>query len=198
LIRFHKPYGVLSQFTTADDRPTLARFIDVPGVHCAGRLDFDSEGLLLLTDDGRLQSRIAHPKHKLEKVYLAQVVVDRRQPPDWPRTLAALLRGVELRDGLSRPTFAELLEEAPKLPSRDPPIPPHRATNSRWLRIGMTSGRNREVRRMLAAVGHPVLRLVRVRIGPFELGDLARGAYAIESVHLPVDQASSSHARRRR
>jgi len=195
LVRFHKPYGVLSQFTSPDDRPTLARFIDVPGVYCAGRLDFDSEGLLLLTDDGKLQSRIAHPRHKLEKVYLAQVAAERR---DLPRTLERLRSGVTLRDGPSRPTFVELLDAEPKLAVRDPPVAPHRAAASAWLRVGMASGRNREVRRLLAAVGHPVLRLVRVQIGPFALGDLKPGEFAIEAVHLPAGQASSSHLRRRR
>jgi 23S rRNA pseudouridine2457 synthase len=193
LVRFHKPYGVLSQFTTRDGRPTLARYIDVPGVYCAGRLDFDSEGLLLLTDDGRLQSRIANPKHKLEKVYLAQV----EAPSDWQTALARLRHGIALRDGTSRATFVEKLGAPPQLPRREPPVTAHRAAASTWLRVGIGSGRNREVRRMLAAAGCPVLRLVRVRIGPFELGDLAPGQYAIETVHVPANQTSSQPRRRR-
>ena len=204
LVRFYKPYGVLSQFTTRDERPTLARYLDVPDVRCAGRLDFDSEGLLLLTDDGRLQSRIADPKHKLEKVYLAQVerAPVGEVPSEWRDALERLRRGVALRDGRSRVTFVEKLDAPPRLPPRDPPVVAHRAAASAWLRVGMVSGRNREVRRMLAAVGCPVLRLVRVRIGPFDLGDLAPGQFAIESVHLPTtppkrDQASSQPRRRR-
>ena len=180
LIRFHKPFRVLSQFTDANSRDTLARFVDVPGVYPAGRLDFDSEGLLLLTDNGALQAHIANPQFKLEKVY--QVQVEGR--PD-PGALARLISGVALRDGVSRAVHASVLSESPRFASRVPPIPErHRATSS-WVEVVLTTGKNRQVRRMLAAVGHPVLRLVRTQIGPWRLGELTPGEWAVESVHMP-------------
>lgn len=180
LIRFFKPFRVLSQFTDADGRRTLADFIDIPGVYTAGRLDYDSEGLLLLTDDGALQARIAHPKHKLEKVYAIQVEGTPSQT-----TLDRLTQGVMLRDGLSRAINAKQTTEPSSLPPRDPPIPPrHRESNS-WVSIVLATGKNRQVRRMLAAVGHPVLRLIRTGIGPWTLDDLAPGEWKEEAVHLP-------------
>ncbi len=180
LIRFFKPFRVLSQFTDPDGRATLASFIDVPGVYTAGRLDYDSEGLLLLTDDGALQARIAHPKHKLEKTYAVQVEGTPTQA-----TLDRLVHGVVLRDGLSRAVSATPSAEPTNLPSRNPPIPPrHRDSNS-WISVVLNTGRNRQVRRMLAAVGHPVLRLMRTRIGPWTLDDLAPGEWKEEAVHLP-------------
>lgn len=188
LIRFYKPYGVLSQFTTKDDRRTLADFITVDGVYAAGRLDFDSEGLLLLTDDGRLQARIADPRHRMEKIYLAQVLCETADPEDaahWSRVADALARGVVLRDGTSRASRFERLVAEPALPPRTPPVVARHARSSVWVRIGLRSGRNREVRRLLAAVGHPVLRLVRVRIGPFDLEGLTPGDWRAEEVGLP-------------
>lgn len=180
LIRFFKPFRVLSQFTDPEGRATLASFIDVPGVYTAGRLDYDSEGLLLLTDDGALQARIAHPKHKLEKTYAVQVEGTPTQA-----TLDRLVHGVVLRDGLSRAVSATPSAEPTNLPSRNPPIPPrHRDSNS-WVSVVLDTGRNRQVRRMLAAVGHPVLRLMRTRIGPWTLDDLAPGEWKEEAVHLP-------------
>ena len=180
LIRFFKPYRVLSQFTDSQSRTTLARYIDVAGVRPAGRLDFDSEGLLLLTDDGALQARIAHPKFKLEKTYLAQV----EGMPD-PANLAQLTRGVELRDGVSRALRVTRLDVPPKVDARDPPIPPRHRESSSWVEIVLNTGKNRQVRRMLAAVGHPVLRLIRTRIGPWSLAGLQPGQWIQESVHLP-------------
>ena len=179
LIRFFKPFRVLSQFTDAQGRSTLADFIDVPGVYTAGRLDFDSEGLLLLTDDGALQARIAHPKYKLEKAYLAQVDGAPSQA-----TLDQLTRGVTLRDGVSRAVSATRTEPA-CVPSRDPPIPLRHRESSAWVNVVLDTGKNRQVRRMLAAVGHPVLRLVRTRIGPWKIDDLAPGQWKEEAVHLP-------------
>jgi len=180
LIRFFKPFRVLSQFTDAKGRTTLARFIDRGGVYPAGRLDFDSEGLLLLTDDGALQARIAHPDFKLEKTYLVQI---EGHPTD--ETLKRLLVGIPLKDGISRALQASRLDRAPALPSRTPPIPPRYETRHTWVKVVLNTGRNRQVRRMLAAAGHPVLRLVRTQIGPWHLGRLLPGEWSEESVHLP-------------
>ena len=180
LLRFFKPFRVLSQFTDANGRRTLADFIDVPGVYTAGRLDYDSEGLLLLTDDGALQTRIAHPKHKLEKVYAVQV-----EGMPTQTTLDRLVQGVTLRDGLSRAVSAKPAAEPARLPLRDPPIPPRHRESSSWVNVVLDTGKNRQVRRMLAAVGHPVLRLVRIRIGPWKLDDLSPGEWKAEAIHLP-------------
>ena len=174
LIAFNKPFGVLSQFTDAKSptkRATLSDFIDVPGVYPAGRLDRDSEGLLLLTDDGRLQARIADPKFKLPKTYLVQV-----EGVASETALESLRRGVMLNDGPTRPAAAERIDD-PALWPRDPPIRYRASIPDCWLRLTITEGRNRQVRRMTAAVGHPTLRLVRWRIGDWTLADLAPGAY---------------------
>lgn len=185
LLRFYKPFGVLSQFRDPM-RPTLADFVPVPGVYPAGRLDRDSEGLLLLTDDGALQSRIAEPRHKLPKHYWVQV--EARPGPDdvvdLARTLAA---GVTLKDGVASARSLRALGE-PELPERDPPVTAHRAGRSSWLEVVLTSGRNRQVRRMLAAVGLPVLRLHRARIGPFDLEGLAPGQW--DTVAVPDELAA--------
>jgi 23S rRNA pseudouridine2457 synthase len=188
LIRLNKPYGVLCQFRDADGRPTLASLLDRPGVYPAGRLDFDSEGLLLLTDDGPLQARIAEPRHKLAKTYLVQV----EARPDQAAFLAAAERlraGVPLRDGVARAVSARQID-APDLPPRAPPVTPHRAGRSSWVEVVLTEGRNRQVRRMLAAVGMPVLRLVRSRIGSIDLDGLRPGEW--ESIEVPADLAASS------
>ena len=174
LIRFNKPYGVLCQFTderATSPRPTLAQFIDVPGVYPAGRLDFDSEGLVLLTDDGRLQARIADPTFKLPKTYLVQVEGD----PDGA-ALERLARGVALKDGLTLPAEVARID-APELWPRDPPIRARKSVPDAWLRITIREGRNRQVRRMTAAVGLPTLRLVRWSIGDWTVAGLAPGAY---------------------
>jgi 23S rRNA pseudouridine2457 synthase len=167
-----KPYGVLCRFTDQAGRPTLADFVDVPGVYPAGRLDRDSEGLLLLTDDGRLASRITHPRYKLPKVYLAQV-----EGIPGAETLARLRAGVEIKGGKTRPTQADLLDAEPLLPPRPVPIRYRKSIPTAWLRLTLREGRNRQVRRMTAAVGHPTLRLVRVAIGPVELGSLQPGEW---------------------
>ena len=173
LLRFNKPYGVLSQFTPEGRWRGLKDFIDVAGVYVAGRLDADSEGLLLLTSDGALQARIADPRFKLEKTYWAQV----EGVPD-EAALEALRRGVQLNDGITRPAKARLMVPPPELWSREPPIRHRLASPTAWLQLAITEGRNRQVRRMTAAVGHPCLRLVRAAIGPYTLDGLAPGAYA--------------------
>jgi 23S rRNA pseudouridine2457 synthase len=174
LIAFNKPYGVLCQFTdarTATPRPTLARFIDVPGVYPAGRLDFDSEGLLLLTGDGPLQARIADPKFKLPKTYLVQVEGDAGDA-----ALAALQRGVVLKDGQTRPAEVDRIA-TPDLWPRTPPIRVRQSIPDCWLKLTIREGRNRQVRRMTAAVGHPTLRLVRWSIGDWTLDGIAPGTW---------------------
>ena len=180
LLRFNKPYGVLSQFTPEGRWCGLKDFIDVPGVYVAGRLDADSEGLLLLTSDGQLQARIADPRFKLEKTYWAQV---EGLPDD--AVLEALRRGVQLNDGPTRPAKARLMVPAPVLWAREPPIRHRLASPTAWLELAITEGRNRQVRRMTAAVGHPCLRLVRAAIGPYTLEGLAPGAWsALDSTAL--------------
>ncbi len=174
LILFNKPFGVLSQFSGGaggDARDTLAAWIDRPGVYPAGRLDRDSEGLLLLTADGALQARIADPKFKLPKVYLVQV---EGTPGD--AALHALRSGITLKDGPTRPAGAEIAAP-PDLWPRDPPVRFRKSVPDAWLRITLSEGRNRQVRRMTAAVGLPTLRLVRWSIGPWSLDGLAPGAW---------------------
>ncbi len=172
LILFNKPWGVLSQFTDeGSGHPTLADYIAVPGVYPAGRLDRDSEGLLLLTDDGRLQARIADPKHKVAKTYWAQVEGE----PD-EAALAALRSGVRLKDGMTRPALAERIEP-PAIWPRDPPVRFRKSVPDCWIALTITEGRNRQVRRMTAAVGHPTLRLVRWRVGDWTLEGVAPGTW---------------------
>jgi 23S rRNA pseudouridine2457 synthase len=174
LILFNKPYGVMSQFTDARSetaRPTLSHYIDMPGVYPAGRLDLDSEGLLLLTDDGRLQARIANPRFKTPKTYLVQVEGDPQ-----PDALEQLRRGVMLKDGMTLPAEASLIE-TPKLWQRDPPVRFRKTVPDRWISLTIREGKNRQVRRMTAAVGHPTLRLVRWRIGDWSIDDLAPGEW---------------------
>ena len=182
LILFNKPYGVLSQFTDRQGgRPTLADFISLPGVRPAGRLDYDSEGLLLLTDDGRVHARIADPRHKMPKTYWVQV----EGLPDAP-ALAALREGVVLRDGPTLPAQARLMAEPVGLWPRDPPIRYRAAIPTAWLELTIREGRNRQVRRMTAAVGHPTLRLIRGAIGSWSLDGLAPGQW--RSVRWPEEQ----------
>ncbi|MFL9841632.1 rRNA large subunit pseudouridine synthase E [Sphingomonas sp. ST-64] len=172
LILFNKPWGVLSQFTDeGSGHPTLADYIDVPGVYPAGRLDRDSEGLLLLTDDGRLQARIADPRHKVAKTYWAQVEGE----PD-TAALEALRRGVRLKDGMTRPAQVERIDP-PTLWPRDPPVRFRKSVPDCWIALTITEGRNRQVRRMTAAVGHPTLRLVRWRVGDWSVDTITPGAW---------------------
>lgn len=171
LILFNKPFQVMCQFTGEGNRATLSDYIPLPEVYPAGRLDFDSEGLLLLTNAGWLQHRIADPKHKLPKTYLVQI---ERVPTD--QALKQLSRGVKLSDGVTRPAKVELIEE-PALWPRIPPIRERKTVPTAWLRLIITEGRNRQVRRMTAAIGHPTLRLIREKIGEWELGDLQPGEW---------------------
>ena len=176
LIAFNKPYGVLSQFTdkgtAGSTRPTLSAYIDVPGVYPAGRLDRDSEGLLLLTDDGKLQARIAEPKHKMEKTYWAQV----EGLPD-EAALQAFRTGLDLKDGRTRPARVALIDEPPGLWERDPPIRYRKSVPDCWLEISISEGKNRQVRRMTAAIGHPTLRLIRCSVGDWTLDGLKPGEW---------------------
>lgn len=175
LVLFNKPYGMLSQFTDRESarsaRATLSDSIDLPGVYPAGRLDRDSEGLLLLTDDGRLQARIADPRFKMAKTYLVQV---EGEPGE--SSLEALRRGVQLKDGLTRPAEVESIAE-PQLWPRDPPVRFRKSVPDCWLRLTIREGRNRQVRRMTAAVGLPTLRLVRWRIGDWTLDGIEPGQW---------------------
>lgn len=175
LILFNKPYGVLPQFTdrgtAGSARATLSDYIDVSGVYPAGRLDLDSEGLMLLTDDGALQARIADPKFKMAKTYLVQVEGD-----VGAEALARLRQGVVLKDGLTRPAEAERIAD-PALWPRDPPIRVRQSIPDRWIKLTIREGRNRQVRRMTAAVGHPTLRLVRWGIGDWTVLGMGVGEW---------------------
>jgi 23S rRNA pseudouridine2457 synthase len=172
LILLNKPFGALCQFSGGEGRPTLADFVAVPGVYPAGRLDADSEGLLLLTDDGALQHRIADPRHKLPKLYLVQV----EGVPD-ETALQALRGGVDLRDGRTLPCEARQCEPPAWLWPRDPPVRMRKTVPDAWLEIVLREGRNRQVRRMTAAVGLPTLRLVRLAVGPWRVEGLAPGQW---------------------
>ncbi|KAF1051113.1 MAG: Ribosomal large subunit pseudouridine synthase E [Delftia tsuruhatensis] len=172
LLCFNKPYGVLSQFTPEGRWRGLKEYIDVPGVHAAGRLDADSEGLLLLTNDGPLQARIADPRFKMEKTYWVQV----EGLPD-EAALQALRQGVQLNDGMTLPAQARRLEPPPVLWQRDPPIRVRQNIPDCWIELVIREGRNRQVRRMTAAIGHPTLRLVRAAIGPYTLDGLDPGQW---------------------
>jgi 23S rRNA pseudouridine2457 synthase len=184
LIRFNKPYGVLTQFTDREaGRSTLADYISIPGVYVAGRLDRDSEGLLLLTDDGRLQARITDPRDKMPKVYWVQV----EGIPD-DGALRRLQRGVVLNDGLTRPAEARRIEEPAGLWPRDPPVRYRASVPTSWIQLTLREGRNRQVRRMTAAVGFPTLRLIRYAIGDWMLDGLALGVWEF------VEQKSNTGA----
>jgi len=171
----NKPFQVLCQFTDAGGRATLRDHVGLPGVYAAGRLDYDSEGLVILTDDGRLQHLISDPRHKLEKTYLVQV-------EGWAdeQKIAPLRSGVWLKDGQTRPARVEVIDQ-PDLWDRHPPIRERRLIPTSWLRLTIREGRNRQVRRMTAAVGMPTLRLVRIRVGEWELGDLRPGQWRLAS-----------------
>lgn len=172
LLLFNKPYGVLTQFSAIDGRPTLKDYIPVPGVYPAGRLDVDSEGLLLLTDDGNLQASISDPRHKLAKRYWAQV-----DGTVLAGALQTLRGGLDLGDFCTRPCQARLIDEPAGLWPREPPIRYRKAIPTSWLEIELKEGKNRQVRRMTAKVGHPTLRLIRWAIGPWTLEGLLPGQW---------------------
>ena len=176
LVLFNKPYGVLSQFTDADGRRTLKDFIDLPGVYPAGRLDKDSEGLLLLTDDGRLQARLSHPRHAKRKTYWVQV----EREPD-AAALRQLREGVRLKDGPARAVTVRRMEP-PAVWERDPPVRYRKTVPTAWLKLVLDEGRNRQVRRMTAAVGHPTLRLIRAAVDRWHLGNLLPGELCVEAL----------------
>jgi 23S rRNA pseudouridine2457 synthase len=189
LILLNKPYEVLTQFTSPDGRATLADFVKAPGLYPAGRLDYDSEGLVLLTDEGRLQHRLSHPRWKVEKTYYAQV----ENIPD-AAALDALRSGVQLSDGITQPARAELVDEPTWLWPRNPPIRYRKAIPTQWIALTIREGRNRQVRRMTAAVGHPTLRLIRWSVGPWTLSGLQPG----ESRRVPAQEIGRFLLRRGR
>jgi 23S rRNA pseudouridine2457 synthase len=170
ILRFWKPFNVLTQFTDPEGRATLGDYIPVKGVYAAGRLDYDSEGLLILTDNARLKTRLTDPAFAHPRTYLVQV----ERIPD-AAALARLRQGIELNDGLTRPAQVELLDTPPDLPPRSVPVRVRKTVPDCWLRLTLTEGRNRQVRRMTAAVGHPTLRLVRWAVGPITLEGLQPG-----------------------
>jgi len=171
LILFNKPMNVLCQFTDTEGRITLADYIRVPEVYAAGRLDYDSEGLVVLTDDGRLQKEIADPKHKMPKTYLVQV-----EGIPTKESLRKLSQGVHLKDGITRPATVSVISE-PAVWERIPPIRFRKNVPTSWLKLTISEGRNRQVRRMTAAVGYPTLRLIRWRVGPWSLNKLPVGKW---------------------
>lgn len=171
LVLLNKPYNVLSQFTDQEDRETLADYIAIKNVYPAGRLDQDSEGLLLLTEHGKLQNLIASPTFKLAKTYWAQVDGDINDD-----AIDALKKGVILKGGITAPAKATIIDD-PEVWPRNPPIRERKSIPTSWIELSITEGRNRQVRRMTAAVGYPTLRLIRVAIGPWDLGDLQPGQY---------------------
>nr|WP_297460199.1 pseudouridine synthase [uncultured Halomonas sp.] len=180
LYLLHKPYRMLSQFTDSQGRATLAEVIGVPGIYAAGRLDYDSEGLLLLTDDGALIHRISDPRHKQPKTYWVQV----EGTPDGA-ALDALRQGVTLKDGPTRPARVRPLRD-PTVAPRQPPIRQRENAPCTWLELTISEGRNRQVRRMTAHIGHPTLRLIRVAIGGWRLDGLQPGEWRSETLHAPA------------
>lgn len=181
LILFNKPFNVLCQFTDesehASDRETLANYIEHKGFYAAGRLDRDSEGLLLLTNDGQLQHKISDPQHKMAKTYLAQVEGDVTR-----EAIKQLQKGVKLKDGLTRPAQCKKIVEPMRLWQRTPPIRVRQNIPTSWIELTLSEGKNRQVRRMTAAVGFPTLRLIRARIGPWALDALQPGEYRLISI----------------
>ena len=180
VVLFNKPFRVLSQFRSDDGRDTLAKYLSIPGIYPAGRLDFDSEGLMILTDDGQLQAQISHPKHKLQKTYWVQIDGDIDN-----NALQQLRDGVMLNDGATLPAQVRKIAEPSDLWPRTPPVRVRKQIPTSWIEIKISEGRNRQVRRMTAEVGHPTLRLIRAAIGNWRLGELAPGEFSRQTVHRP-------------
>ncbi|MGJ3257029.1 MAG: pseudouridine synthase [Alcanivorax sp.] len=191
LILLNKPFQVLSQFSDDQGRRTLREFVPVPGVYPAGRLDWDSEGLLLLTDDGALQARISDPRFHLPKTYLVQV-----EGKPGEQELQKLRQGITLKDGPCRPARVEAIQ-APDLWPRHPPVRTRKTVADSWLKLTIDEGRNRQVRRMTAAIGYPTLRLVRWQIGDWDLSGLATGEWRSMAIHAPKAPATKRRRPRR-
>jgi len=187
---FNKPFQVLSQFTDTEQRNTLAQFIDIPKIYPAGRLDYDSEGLLILTGDGQLQARIAEPKNKLGKTYWVQVEGEIDQD-----AISKLQHGVTLKDGKTKPAKASIIPP-PNIWQRTPPIRKRVNDITSWIELTITEGKNRQVRRMTAEVGFPTLRLIRYSIGNWTLDDIAPGNFKKVDVHLPKKTTYPKHSKR--
>ena len=177
IVLFNKPFQVLSQFSASGGKQTLADYIDIPDVYPAGRLDFDSEGLLLLTNSGVLQAKISNPKFKQPKVYLVQV----ENIPD-QKAILNLSRGVALKESVTLPAKAQLIDQPDWLWTRDPPIRQRKEIPTQWLSLEISEGKNRQVRRMTAAVGHPTLRLIRTQIADWSLDGLTPGNHKVLNV----------------
>jgi 23S rRNA pseudouridine2457 synthase len=195
LVLLNKPFGVLSQFTGEPGQRTLADYVKEKAVYAAGRLDADSEGLLLLTDDGAFQHQLADPRHKMPKIYLAQV-----EGEPTPEAVQRLCAGLDLGDFVTHPCRAEVVQEPEWLWPRDPPIRVRLSIPTSWLRIELREGKNRQVRRMTAKVGFPTLRLIRASIGPWQLGDLQPGQVRIlhapaEASVVPVERSTQGRRR---
>ena len=191
IILFNKPFNVLSQFTDDDGRPTLANYMTAPGYRVAGRLDYDSEGLLILTDDGRLQQQIANPVHKNWKNYLVQVEGELNTI-----TVEQLATGVKLNDGMTLPAKARKVAQ-PVLWDRDPPIRVRKTVSDSWLELSIREGRNRQIRRMTANVGFPTLRLVRIAVGEWTIEGLQPGQYREVSVPIAIRRMKSNPPQRK-
>lgn len=192
LILLNKPFQCLCQFSDEQGRSTLKDYVDIANVYPAGRLDYDSEGLVLLTDNGKLQAQIADPQYRMEKTYWVQV---EGSPSE--EALNQLRQGILLKDGPCKPAKVKRLQEEPKLWLRHPPIRQRANDITSWLEIRISEGRNRQVRRMTAAISHPTLRLVRMQIGPWQLQDLQPGQYQCLTVHLPQTKPRQTYTKRK-
>lgn len=196
IVLLNKPFNVLCQFTDPQARKTLADYISLKNIYAAGRLDYDSEGLVVLTDDGKLQSAITHPDAKCLKTYWVQIEGNINAP-----AISKLCAGVDLKDGVTAPADVRVIAEPENLWPRNPPVRYRKDIPTMWLEISITEGKNRQVRRMTASVGYPTLRLIRYRIGPWNLGDLAPGAYlelSKEDIQTTTAQLTFVNPRRRR